>query len=271
MKKQFGLIYKVTNLNNNKIYIGQTIQTLPCRKSKHKQRVFKSDRKTYFYNAIRKHGWGNFKWEILGYCNNKKELDKAEIACIKFFKSTNKKYGYNSTKGGDGLSEPIESVREKLREHGKSRTNFKHTEETKEQIKQTVNEYYQKNDGPNKGKKFSKESKKRMSIAQKRIWRDPDYREHMLKKRKEVWEDEEYRARMSKTRKENMTEELREKFSKITTGGNNPRAIKLKINDTVYDCIKDVAIALDIPAPTLYSRINKYKQKNKFPEGWSLI
>ena len=53
MKKQFGLIYKVTNLNNNKIYIGQTIQTLPCRKSKHKQRVFKSDRKTYFYNAIR--------------------------------------------------------------------------------------------------------------------------------------------------------------------------------------------------------------------------
>jgi len=267
MKEHFGLIYKVTNLNNGKIYIGLTTQNLYDRKSKHKRNVFINNRQAYFYNAIRKHGWGNFKWEILGYCKSKEELAQSEIECIKFFQSNNRLYGYNSTIGGEGLNEPTEAVREKLRESGRRRTGFKHSEETKK----ILSEHGKNQIGPNKGKKLSKEWKQQMSVAQKRRYKDPKQRIQLSERQKKLWKDEEYKKRMLVERRERVTEEYREKFRKLNGGGNNPRAIKLKINDTVYDCIKDAATALEIPPPTLYSRIDRYKKKDKFPEGWSLL
>jgi len=90
-----GVIYKVTNLLNNKIYIGKTIQKLDKRKNAHFNVSKKSN--TYFHNALKKHGQENFVWKILEETsiNN---LNEREI----FYISQNKENSYNLTKGGDG-------------------------------------------------------------------------------------------------------------------------------------------------------------------------
>jgi group I intron endonuclease len=97
----YGLIYKVTNIQNRKVYIGKTTKSLEYRKRTHET---SSNRKDgfIFQHALKKYGFKNFKWEILGYCKTKEKLDKAEIECIWFFQSQNRYYGYNIHCGGTG-------------------------------------------------------------------------------------------------------------------------------------------------------------------------
>lgn len=93
------IIYKVTNFLTKKIYIGKTSKSLDSRKKEHLKNV-KSNKKTKFYNAIRKYGDELFLWEILTVCENEETLNKMEIFFITDYDSF--KNGYNSTLGGDG-------------------------------------------------------------------------------------------------------------------------------------------------------------------------
>ena len=100
-----GCIYKITNTQNNKCYIGKTIQEPIKYIENHfiiALRDKEKDKNKIFYRAIRKYKKENFKWKILEYCDSKEELNEAEKEYIKFFQSNNKLYGYNLTKGGDG-------------------------------------------------------------------------------------------------------------------------------------------------------------------------
>ena len=57
-----AIIYKITNLANNKIYIGETIRNLNVRWNEHKSEAL-GGRHGYTYhlhNAIRKYGIDNF-------------------------------------------------------------------------------------------------------------------------------------------------------------------------------------------------------------------
>jgi len=97
-----GIIYKVTNIVNGKIYIGQTINTLEYRKHGHEKKSrSKKNISTCFHKAIKKYTPENFKWEILEYCNSKDELDEMEFHYIKQYNSFNPN-GYNMTFGGEG-------------------------------------------------------------------------------------------------------------------------------------------------------------------------
>ncbi len=105
----YGCIYKVINLVNKKIYIGQTTN-FEKRKHTHLKHA-KRGAHSYFHNALGTYGIHNFKWKILGYCYSKEELSEAEKECIWLYKSfgLNDKnfdniYGYNKTKGGLGGS-----------------------------------------------------------------------------------------------------------------------------------------------------------------------
>ncbi len=96
-----GYIYCITNLINNKKYIGKTVQDISerfnehCRDSK-KQRCNKRP----LYNAMNKYGIESFIIEKLIECPNDK-LDEYEKYYIKKF-NTYGHNGYNATKGGDG-------------------------------------------------------------------------------------------------------------------------------------------------------------------------
>lgn len=96
-----NLIYKVTNLINGKIYIGQTTTSLEQRKKEHEYRASRGDRQTYFYNALNLYGNQNFKWEIIEYNIDFNELNNREEYWISYYKSNVKEFGYNMTKGGD--------------------------------------------------------------------------------------------------------------------------------------------------------------------------
>lgn len=57
-----------------------------------------------FHHAIQKYGWKNIKHIIMCKKLTEKEALIMEESLISFFKSNNRKYGYNITKGGDGTS-----------------------------------------------------------------------------------------------------------------------------------------------------------------------
>jgi group I intron endonuclease len=92
-------IYKVTNIINNKVYIGFD-SNWPKRKSIHKCNSIKLDYK--FYRAIRKHGWHNFKWEIL-YQSKDRDYTKNIIENQFIIEYDSFVNGYNSTMGGEGV------------------------------------------------------------------------------------------------------------------------------------------------------------------------
>ena len=96
------LIYKITNLINNKCYIGQTIKTAEQRWKEHQSHAFGShpnDQNKTLYKAIRKYGLENFTFEVLqDNIETFEQLDKAEIYWIDYYNSFVK--GYNETFGG---------------------------------------------------------------------------------------------------------------------------------------------------------------------------
>jgi len=93
------IIYKVINKKNGKVYIGQTKQTLPQRRSAH---YYNSNHgsETNFHRALRKYEKWNWNWEILENCNTEEELTPREIYFIAEYNTY--KTGYNMTTGGDG-------------------------------------------------------------------------------------------------------------------------------------------------------------------------
>lgn len=96
-----GTIYKITNVHNNKIYVGQTTRTLEQRLKSHFSSTKNPNNKTYFANALRKYGFDNFKIEIIETDIPKNKLNKREIFWIDKLQSLNP-LGYNGTKGGGG-------------------------------------------------------------------------------------------------------------------------------------------------------------------------
>jgi len=101
MNKTIGVVYKITNLINGKIYIGQTISDLRHRFAQHKCGSG-GDSKTSIrlYNAIKKYGKENFIIEALYSAFDSESLNKAEVLLIAAHNSTNPDFGYNIQTGG---------------------------------------------------------------------------------------------------------------------------------------------------------------------------
>ncbi|MGL5675492.1 MAG: GIY-YIG nuclease family protein [Cellulosilyticaceae bacterium] len=96
------IVYKATNLLNGKVYIGITTKTLKHRISIHKKDA--KSKQTYFYRALSKYGFENFKWEVLDTADNIEKLHELEVHYIKQYDSfDNKRKGYNTTSGGGSL------------------------------------------------------------------------------------------------------------------------------------------------------------------------
>lgn len=110
-RKQYKLIYKVTNTKNGMCYIGQTKTTLAQRKTSHKRKalVYEIDRP--FYNDIRKFGFEAFEWEIVCYCDTLEELYQKEI---EYINSIEPSKCYNLNGGGVENFTVSEYTRKKL-------------------------------------------------------------------------------------------------------------------------------------------------------------
>lgn len=124
----YGVIYKIINKLNNKIYIGQTSQDGGFKirynyKGQGIERVYnyhkgrlkrKLDANKHLLSSIKKYGFKSFEInEIFDFAFSQEELNIKEQCWISIYKSDNKKYGYNNNIGGG------------------SNKGFKHTEESK--------------------------------------------------------------------------------------------------------------------------------------------
>lgn len=85
-------IYKITNLVNNKIYIGKDTTSDP--------NYFGSG--LLISRSLKKYGVENFIKEVIDETDDYNELSKKEIYWISYYKSTDRKIGYNISPGGDG-------------------------------------------------------------------------------------------------------------------------------------------------------------------------
>jgi group I intron endonuclease len=142
-------IYKITNLINNKIYIGQTIHDNP--KYLGGGRLIKM--------AIKKYGRKNFLKEILEICSKKEDLSKKEIYWIKKFNSRDPKIGYNMAEGGASFyinEESRKKISESLKGKYIGKNAFRHGIKLTEEHKKIISK-------SNKGKIFSNETRKKMS------------------------------------------------------------------------------------------------------------
>ena len=65
-----GIIYKISNDINNKIYIGKTLETIEKRFAQHlKDAKKRKTEKRLLYNAINKYGANHFKIEKIEECS----------------------------------------------------------------------------------------------------------------------------------------------------------------------------------------------------------
>ncbi len=94
----YGVIYCLTS-PSGKVYIGQAVNYAK-RMATYSWAGCKDQ--PYLYSAIVKHGWANFKHEIIAVGYSKAELDQLEIAYISELKAADRDFGYNLSIGGTG-------------------------------------------------------------------------------------------------------------------------------------------------------------------------
>ena len=118
----YGYIYKITNLINGKIYIGQHKYSKPELDTNYIASGI------LINESIKKYGLKNFNKELIDTANNLEELNQKEIYYINLFNSKAPN-GYNLTNGGDGMLNPSDETRNKM---ALKKLGTKQSEETKE-------------------------------------------------------------------------------------------------------------------------------------------
>ena len=113
MSEKICGIYKIENIVNSKVYIGQSIDILNCRWEYHKNAL----RNGYHYNrhlqnAWDKYGENSFNFSVIEECTPE-ELNQREVYYISHYQSYLPKYGYNGTMGGEG-GVPTEEAKKKM-------------------------------------------------------------------------------------------------------------------------------------------------------------
>lgn len=142
---------------NNKVYIGIT-----CKKPIYRWNNgngYKKECNKYMYNAINKYGWNNIKHEILFENLTKEDAEEKEIELIAFYKSCERKFGYNLKSGGS-CGRHCEMTKNKISKHSKGKILSK---ETKNKISKSLKLLY-KDGVPSRRKKVIQLNKNLIEI-----------------------------------------------------------------------------------------------------------
>lgn len=149
----------------NKRYIGITSQ-IPERRWRKDGVGYKNH--AYFWNAIQKYGWNNFKHEILFEGLTKEEAEQKEIELIAFYNSNNEKYGYNLSSGGESGSKGYKHTEEQRKRMSENRKGEKNAMYGKHHSEESIEKGRIKHLREN----LSEETIHKMSIAKKGKKRD---------------------------------------------------------------------------------------------------
>lgn len=160
----YYFVYRATNKLNNKSYIGIT-KDFQYRHYRHFLDTGNGSQ-LHFHRALRKYGEDAFEWTILYRCSDEHSASIIEQQCVKFYDSyTN---GYNMTTGGQRGWKKVtaEETKRKLSALYKGKSfEERHGTERAAEIKH-------KQSSAHKGKQVSQDTRKRMSEANKRRWKE---------------------------------------------------------------------------------------------------
>lgn len=221
------IVYKHTT-PNGKNYIGIT-----CTTPKQRWRNGKGYKEnSYFDKAIKKYGWENIQHEILFEELTHDQACQKEIELIEKLKSNNRLYGYNLTAGGEGRLN-VKFSDETLKKLSESHKGIKPSDETRLKMSESMKRAYKENPRPKefyekiaekrRGKNFTEEQKRRVSLAHVGIH---------------------FKSRPR-------TEEEKRHLSEINKGKNSPVAKSiicldtLKVYDTIVEASKQTNINKD--------------------------
>lgn len=143
-------IYKITNTKNEKIYIGLTSEMLKTRFYKHKTR--KNCR--LLHEAMKKHGFENFKIELIVSSNDYQLMKNTEMEMIKKYNSI-EPFGYNILIG----RKSTENVKKAASKFWKEFYSSDQSLKTKENLKKTT-------------AKWANNNKHIISFHSKRNWQE---------------------------------------------------------------------------------------------------
>jgi len=152
------LVYRITNIENNKSYVGITTRNIERRWYEHK--YVPNSCGQLLAKAIKKYGEKSFVIEhiasAIGGTDNLKELEKQLIEQC----GTKVPNGYNLTAGGDGVF-GFKHTEEQKKRNGNLKRGTKASKETKEKMKQAhlgeKNHFF--------GKQHSEETKQKIALA----------------------------------------------------------------------------------------------------------
>ena len=116
-----GIIYKISNPYNDKVYIGKTIRSLNIRKKEHLKDSKKPNCK--LYRAFAKYGADSFSFEVIEDGIDNRIIGEREKHYIMLFDSYYN--GYNETFGGEGESAVDEAEIIELFKGGKNCADIK--------------------------------------------------------------------------------------------------------------------------------------------------
>lgn len=119
------IIYKITNLVNGKIYVGQTAYPLAVRWNAHVRYALAGGDGTRLAFAVRKYGRESFVVERIAEADSRDLLNELERKYIAELRSYLPEFGYNLAMGGSG-GNPNKETREKI---SASRTGYKCSDE----------------------------------------------------------------------------------------------------------------------------------------------
>jgi group I intron endonuclease len=105
-------IYKITNMRNGKIYIGQSVD-INHRKSCHEYDLKHNRHKNIHLQRAYNLEPDAFKFEIICECREE-DLDELEIFYIQKYNCLDDRFGYNLDKGGNGAGRMSDETKAKL-------------------------------------------------------------------------------------------------------------------------------------------------------------
>lgn len=96
-------IYLIENTVNHKLYVGLTGRSVERRWQRHRSNAGREDLQyLHLYRAMSKHGTGAFDFMELTWASTREEANRLETEWIERLGTF--EYGYNQTRGGDGVS-----------------------------------------------------------------------------------------------------------------------------------------------------------------------
>ncbi len=195
------IIYKITNILNNKSYVGQTIRSIEKRWAQH---CSNKEQCVLIHQAICKYGKNNFIVEQIDSATSLEELNKKETEHI-LSNNTLSPNGYNLNTGGG---------------------NRRWSEESKQRMSQS-----------HSGKTLDEEHKKNISISVKKVFSENpeklDGARKALKAAGEKWKKEGYHPKRGKK----LSDKARKNIADAKIGSKNPMFGK-KLNEKQMSAIK---------------------------------